>query len=222
MQRLLDILFSAIALIFLSPIFLLVIIVLRFTGEGEIFFFQTRHGQSSQNIRLIKFVTMVKNSENIGTGTVTLKNDPRVLPFGIFLRKTKLNELPQIINVFLGDMSVIGPRPQTERCFNAFPEELKSIISSIRPGLSGIGSIVFRNEEDMMDAAEDPDRLYDEEIMPYKAKLESWYKERNNIKMYFMLIFLTVFIIISHNPKILWKIFPNLPLPPKSLKKYFD
>ena len=159
---------------------------------------------------------------NMGTGTVTLKNDPRILPFGAFLRKTKINELPQIINVLMGSMSVIGPRPQTERCFNAFPETAKSVIASVRPGLSGIGSIVFRDEEDMLDATKDPDDLYDNVIMPYKANIEIWYTENKSIALYFGLIFLTVYMIIFRTPKIIWKIFPSLPLPPNDLKEYFE
>ena len=93
---------------------------------------------------------MLKNSENIGTGTITVSNDPRVLPFGKFLRRTKINELPQLFNIILGDMSIIGPRPQTERCFNAFPIKSQNIIKKMKPGLSGLGSLVFRNEDQMM------------------------------------------------------------------------
>ena len=111
MQRLLDILLSGIAILILSPLFLLIILILSITGEREIFFKQDRIGINKTNFGLLKFVTMLKNSENTGAGTVTLKNDYRVLPFGKFLRKTKLNELPQLFNILKGDMSVIGPRP---------------------------------------------------------------------------------------------------------------
>ena len=221
-QRLFDFIFSLIALLVLSPLFITVIFILKITGEGEIFFVQKRHGLNQKEIKLLKFVTMVKNSENIGTGTVTLKHDPRILPFGRFLRKTKINELPQIINVLMGSMSVIGPRPQTERCFNAFPDSSKPIIASVKPGLSGIGSIVFRDEEEMLDATKDPDALYDDVIMPYKADIERWYTKNNSITMYFVLIFLTIYIIIFRTPNIVWKIFPSLPLPPDDLKEYFE
>ena len=128
MIRLFDIFFSGIALLILSPIFLVLILVLKFSGEGKIFFLQERVGKSGTYFKLFKFVTMIENSSNLGTGTITIENDPRILPLGHFLRKTKLNELPQLLNVFLGDMSVIGPRPQTKRCFNAFPEVSKAAI----------------------------------------------------------------------------------------------
>ena len=151
MQRLFDILFSSAALIVFSPLFLSLMVVLRFSGEGEIFFLQERIGRGGRRIKLFKFATMLKNSEHIGTGTVTLNNDPRILPIGGFLRKTKINELPQLLNIFKGDMSVIGPRPQTQRCFDAFPKKSQLAIVRVRPGLSGVGSIVFRDEEEMMD-----------------------------------------------------------------------
>ena len=166
MQRLLDILFSGAALIALSPMFLALMVVLRLSGEGEVFFLQQRIGRGGRRIKLFKFATMLKNSEHIGTGTVTLHKDPRILPIGGLLRKTKINELPQLLNIFKGDMSVIGPRPQTQRCFDAFPEKSKAVIVRVRPGLSGVGSIVFRDEEKMMDDHGNADYFYDEIIMP--------------------------------------------------------
>ena len=109
MERLFDIFLSSIALIILSPLLVPIIILLKSTGEGEWFFMQKRMGKHGRLFKLIKFATMVKNSPNLGTGTVTMKQDPRVLPVGKFLRKTKINELPQLLNILLGDMSVIGP-----------------------------------------------------------------------------------------------------------------
>ena len=113
MERFFDILFSGIAILILSPLFIVVILILRFTGEGEIFFLQDRIGKGGNKFKLFKFVTMIKNSPDMGTGTITIKNDPRILPFGKFLRKTKINELPQLLNIFFGDMCIIGPRPLT-------------------------------------------------------------------------------------------------------------
>jgi Sugar transferases involved in lipopolysaccharide synthesis len=126
MQRLFDIILSVIALAILSPLLVPVAVVLRMTGEGEVFYVQQRVGRGGRSFGLFKFATMLKNSPNLGTGTVTVRDDPRVLPVGRFLRRTKINELPQLINILKGDMSIIGPRPQTRRCFDAFPAEAQA------------------------------------------------------------------------------------------------
>ena len=122
-----------------------------------------------------KFATMLKKSPNMGAGTVTVENDLRVLPIGKFLRKTKLNELPQLINAVTGDLSLIGPRQQTIRYFEAFPACYRDTIASIKPGLSGLGSIIFRNEEELLGNTENSQGFYDNAIMPYKAELECWF-----------------------------------------------
>lgn len=220
MQRLFDVVFSGGALIVLLPIFLPLLVLLRLTGEGEIFFLQDRIGRKGKYFKLYKFATMLKNSPNIGTGTVTLYNDPRVLPLGGFLRTTKINELPQLINIFKGDMSVIGPRPQTQRCFDAFPTQSQKEIMKVRPGLSGIGSIVFRNEEEMMHCNNSPDKFYDEIVMPYKGKLEEWYVRNESISLYFQLILITIYAVFFNNRKTAWTVFKKLPDPPESLKKW--
>ncbi len=179
---------------------------------------QQRVGKYGNMFGLLKFATMLKDSANIGTGTVTVKNDPRVLPIGKFLRKSKINELPQLLNIFLGDMSVIGPRPQTNRCFLAFPKIAQEAIVRVKPGLSGIGSIVFRDEENILD---DPsiDRLefYDKIIAPYKGELEQWYVEHHNIYTYFMLIGLTIWVVLYSDSKIYNSIFKDLPIPSTEL-----
>lgn len=222
MQRFFDILFSLIAIIVFSPFLIPVMIILRFTGEGEIFYVQQRVGLNGKMFGLLKFATMLKDSPNLTTGTVTVKDDPRVLPFGKFLRKTKINELPQLFNIFLGDMSVIGPRPQTERCFLAFPEISQEAIKKVKPGLSGIGSIVFRNEEDILDNPNiDRMKFYDDIIAPYKGELEQWYVKNNSLYSYFMLIILTVWVVIFSNSSVFNKVFNNLPLMPEQLKKYY-
>ncbi len=222
MQRFFDIVFSGIALVLLSPLLLPLIFILRVTGEGEIFFPQNRVGLKGKNFKLYKFATMLKDSPNMGSGTVTVKNDPRILPIGRFLRKTKINELPQLINIFNGDMSVIGPRPQTQRCFDAFPKSSQIEIIKVRPGLSGIGSIIFRNEEDMMDANNEPDKFYDEIVMPYKGSLENWYVSHQNIFSYFSLIGLTVWVVLGFSTKLVWKLFKELPRPPEALSKWIQ
>ena len=219
MQRFFDIVFSGIALVLLSPLLLPLMFILRVTGEGEIFFPQNRVGRGGDDFKLYKFATMLKDSPNIGAGTLTVKNDPRVLPMGGLLRKTKINELPQLINIFKGDMSVIGPRPQTQRCFDAFPLSAQNEIKKVRPGLSGIGSIIFRNEEDMIHANNDPDKFYDEIVMPYKGSLEDWYVSNQSIGSYFSLIGLTVWVVLSSNSGLVWAMFKDLPEPPTELKQ---
>ncbi|MBZ4185602.1 sugar transferase [Thermomonas sp. RSS23] len=219
MQRLLDILLSGLALLVLSPLLLPVMLILRLTGEGEVFFIQQRIGRGGQPFGLYKFATMLKNSPSIGTGTVTVKGDPRVLPFGRFLRKSKINELPQLLNIFKGDMSIIGPRPQTPRCFNAFPQSTQDVIVRVRPGLSGIGSIIFRGEEDMLHQHAEPMRFYDDVIAPYKGLLEEWYVENQGIWTYFMSIFVTAWVVLFPSSRLAWRIFPALPDPPQELRK---
>ena len=220
MQRIFDILFSALALVVLAPLLVPVVVVLRFTGEGEILFGQERVGRGGELFRLLKFATMLKDSPNIGTGTVTVKDDPRVLPFGRFLRATKINELPQLLNVLKGDMSVIGPRPQTPRCFDAFPEKYQREIVKVRPGLSGAGAVAFRAEDRMLADADSADAFYDDVIMPYKGAIESWYVQHADLKHYFALIGLTCWVILFPSSTAFWRLFPDLPAPPGELRPW--
>jgi len=220
MQRFFDIVFSSLALIVLSPLLIPVVIILKFTGEGEIFFTQQRVGKDGKMFGLLKFATMLKDSPNLGTGTITVKGDPRVLPFGKFLRKTKINELPQLLNILKGDMSIIGPRPQDMRCFVVFDEKDQESIKTVRPGLSGIGSIIFRDEESLMarDEIKDKEYFYDHVISPYKGKVESWYVENQSIGLYFKLIWLTVRVVIFPHLEVHYaKLFDGFPVPPDEL-----
>ena len=217
--RFFDIFFSGLALIVLSPLLVPIMIILKLTGEHEIFYLQERIGKDGKPFKLIKFATMLKDSPNIGTGTVTVKDDPRILPFGKFLRKTKINELPQLINILKGDMSIIGPRPQTQRCFLAFPKKSQKAIIKVKPGLSGIGSVVFRDEEEILDNPNiDRLKFYDDIIAPYKGELEEWFIEHRNLYTYFMLIFLTAWAVANPKTKLHFKVFRDLPKPPKELE----
>lgn len=217
LQRLMDIFLSVCALFLFAPLLILITLALRLTGEGEIFFIQQRVGRGGKYFGLYKFATMLKNSPSLGTGTVTVKDDPRVLPLGKFLRKTKVNELPQLLNILLGDMSIVGPRPQTQRCFDGFPESSQSAIIKVRPGLSGIGSIIFRGEEEMMHLKKDPSCFYDQVIMPYKGKLEEWYVANQGLETYVTSIVVTVWVVIFAGSQLPWNAFHNLPPPPKEL-----
>lgn len=217
MQRFFDIFFSGVAIVVLSPLLIPIVVILKFTGEGKVFFSQSRVGIGGKPFSLLKFATMLENSPNIGTGTVTLKDDPRVLPFGKFLRKSKLNELPQLINILRGDMSVVGPRPQTQRCFDAFPVEAQKAIVLVSPGLTGVGSIVFRDEEALLAESGSAAHFYDTIIMPYKGLLEEWYVNNRTLRNYFYLIMCTALAVVYPGSKIVWWLFANLPQPPASL-----
>ena len=156
LKRIFDVILSSIAIILLSPILILIIVILKLTGEGEIFYLQERVGYKTKSFMIFKFATMVKNSPNLGTGDVTLRNDPRVTKVGKFLRESKLNELPQLFNIFMGDISVIGPRPLMRAGFNRYSLNFQNSVYNVKPGLSGIGSIVFRDEEKILTESELP------------------------------------------------------------------
>ncbi len=219
MERFFDIFFSIFALVLLSPLLVPIVIMLKITGEGEIFFLQDRIGRDGKTFKLYKFATMLKNSPNIGTGTITIKDDPRVLPLGKFLRKTKINELPQLLNILFGSMSIIGPRPLTNQTFSSYQSSAQKEIKKVRPGLSGIGSIIFRDEENIMDNQSDPISFYENVIAKYKGELEEWYVANKSLYVYFLSIILTIYVVILPSSKIVWKVFNTLPVPPSGLKK---
>lgn len=210
MTRICDVLIALFAILLLGPFVAPLFIILRLTGEGEVLFRQSRVGKGRANFDILKFATMLKDSPNIGTGTVTVKDDPRVLPLGGFLRKTKINELPQLLNVLKGDMSIVGPRPQTQRCFDDFPSEFQGQIISVRPGLTGLGSIFFRDEESML-LAHDAEDVYANHVMPYKARLEAWYVSNSTFFLYWKIIIVTAYVILSPNAKSVDALFPNAP-----------
>ena len=218
-ERFFDIFFSGLALLVLSPLLVPIVLILRFSGEGEIFFLQKRIGKDGKVFKLFKFATMLKNSPNIGTGTVTMKEDPRVLPVGKILRKTKINELPQLLNILFGDMSIIGPRPLTAQAFGSYSVATQEIVKKVPPGLSGIGSIIFRDEEEIMHGASASIDYYDNIIAPYKGSLEEWFVSNKDITIYFLAIFITAWTIVFPSTKIAWRVFRDLPEPPKELKQ---
>lgn len=212
-KRTLDIVLSAAALVVLLPLFLPLMIVLRLTGEGKVFYRQDRVGYRGKRFGLLKFATMLENSPNIGTRTITLKNDPRVLPLGRFLRKTKLNELPQLFNVLNGDMSIIGPRPLTPNHFDYYSEDVKKIIGQVPPGLSGVGSVVFRDEESVLATSHTPPaQCYAEDIAPYKGRLEVWYVEHRSFWLDLQLILITVWVIAFPRSRIYTRLLKGLPM----------
>lgn len=221
MMRIFDVLLSSLALLMLFPLFVPLAVLLRLTGEGEIFYVQERVGRRGKLFGVLKFATMLKNSPSIGCGTVTIRNDPRVLPIGHFLRKTKINELPQLINVFNGSMSFIGPRPLVLGVYNAYPSDVKAAVGLVRPGLSGIGSIIFRDEESLLDNRDDAVGFHRDVIGPYKGKLEKWFVENNNLGVYVISVFLTAWVVLFPGSQLIWRIFPSLPEPNGELRVLF-
>lgn len=218
LKRFIDIIIASLSLIILFPLFLLVIATLFLTGEGEVFYLQERLGYKNKKFKIIKFATMVKNSPNIGSGSLTLRNDPRVLPFGKFLRKSKINELPQIFNVIIGKMSIVGPRPQMEVDFEKFPKKNRDYIYLSKPGITGIGSIIFRDEEKWISNFKgDKHDFYRKKIAPYKTDLELWYLKNKSIILDFKLIFLTAWVILFPKSKIISSIIKGLPNKPTYL-----
>ena len=217
MKRFLDIVLSFLALVVLAPFLLPVVVILRFTGEGEVFYIQERAGLGGNSFGLYKFATMLKNSPNIGAGEITVRGDPRVLPFGQFLRKTKLNELPQLWNIFIGNMSVVGPRPMVLNTYAHYPEEARQKLNTIRPGLTGIGSIVFRDEERYLADRDEPMEFYREHIIPYKSDLELWFVENNTLWLYIKIIFVTAWVVVFPSSNIVDKAFDGIPPLPDSL-----
>ena len=193
-KRLLDVIVSLISLIIFLPIFIPIIIILKFSAEGEVFYFQERYG--------------IHNS-----GSITLQNDPRVTRTGSFLRKTKINELPQIINILKGDLSLVGPRPLVTKTFNAYNKDVQSKIYNVKPGLTGIGSIIFRDEESIISAVtdEDPHEFYKRVIAPYKGELEMWYQSNSSFLLDLQLIFMTAWVILVPTSKLYEKWFKDLP-----------
>jgi lipopolysaccharide/colanic/teichoic acid biosynthesis glycosyltransferase len=218
MQRIFDIIFSFMALVVLAPFLLPVIVILRLTGEGEVFYIQQRAGYKGSEFGLLKFATMLKDSPRIGSGEITVKGDPRVLPFGKLLRKTKLNELPQLWNILIGDMSVVGPRPMVPNTYSHYPSGARKKLNTIRPGLTGIGSIVFRDEERYLAGRNQPMEFYREHIIPYKSDLEVWFVDNNSIWLYFKAILVTAWVVLFPASTIVGKIFKGIPQLPDGLK----
>ena len=215
LKRVFDVLSSGIAIIILSPLLIPVIIGLKLTGEGYIFYKQERVGHKNKIFLIWKFATMLKNSANMPGGIMTTKKDPRITPMGGFLRKSKINELPQLFNIFFGSMSVVGPRPVMIVSFEAYPNEVQKVIYNVMPGLTGIGSIIFRDEEELISEVKnnggDLWEFYRNKIYPFKGELEIWYQNHKSFFLDIKLILLTVWVIIIPTSKIYQKWFKNLP-----------
>lgn len=220
-KRFFDFGLSMIGLFFLTPLFLFLVLLLRLTGEGQIFYLQVRMGYKNKSFGILKFATMLKDSVNIGSGMVTVRNDPRITPLGGFLRKFKINELPQLWNVLTGDMSFVGPRPLPMSSVVKFEEDVQKLLYQNRPGITGIGSLIFRDEEKLVTAAKnkglEPLEYYRNHIYPYKGALELWYHKHISFTTDLAILLLTLWSVIYKDSAFVYKVFPSLPPKPTSL-----
>ena len=215
LKRTFDILTSGIAILILSPLLIPIIIGLKLTGEGYVFYKQERVGYKNKPFLIWKFATMLKNSSKMPGGIMTTKKDPRITPMGGFLRKSKINELPQLFNIIFGQMSVVGPRPVMRVSFEAYPNEVQKVVYNVKPGLTGIGSIIFRYEETLITNVKnnrgDIWEFYKGKIYPFKGELEMWYQSNNSFFLDLQLIFMTAWVILVPTSKLYEKWFKDLP-----------
>lgn len=178
-KRIFDIVASGLGIIVLSPILLIIALIIKKESDGPVFFKQIRVGEKGKNFEILKYRTMVVDAEKMGR-QITVGNDNRITKIGGFLRKYKLDELPQLINVFKGDMSLVGPRPEVPRYVEMYNEEQRKVLD-VKPGITDLASIRYRDENELLGTAEDPDDMYINTIMPDKLALNIEYINRSNI-----------------------------------------
>ena len=195
MIRFFDIIFSALGLIVLLPVFAAICLKIKIGSKGGCFFIQERIGKDGKPFGLYKFRTMRIGADSEGLLTVG-EHDARITHVGYFLRKTKMDELPQLLNVLKGDMSLVGPRPEVRKYVELYTEEQRKVLR-VRPGITDYASIEYANENELLSKAEDPDRTYIEEVMPDKIKLNMRYLEHYTVSEYFKIIFLTFKSLVS-------------------------
>ncbi|ENX3948380.1 sugar transferase [Photobacterium damselae] len=190
MKRVFDFICSFLGLIILSPVVTLIIVWIKCDSDGPVFFLQQRVGLNGKLFNIFKFRTMIPDAEKKGL-KVTVGIDPRITKSGHFLRKTKLDELPQLLNVFLGQMSIVGPRPEVAEFMNEYSPNIRSKILSVRPGITDLASIEFTNEAEILADSLEPKRKYIDDIMPIKAKYYLDYVDNHNFFNDIKIIFLT-------------------------------
>ncbi len=215
LKRSFDVVLALIILSLIAPLMIPIMIGLKLTGEGYIFYLQERVGYKNKPFNILKFATMLLDSPKMDGGFLTTKNDPRITPMGGFLRKTKINELPQLLNILKGDMSFVGPRPVMRQSFEKYPKHVQDVIFNVPPGVTGIGSIVFRDEEELIHQAledgKDPLAVYSNEIYPYKGELEKWYQSRHSIFLDFVLIVCTLWVVAFPGSGLIYRLYPDIP-----------
>lgn len=189
MTRLLDIVLSCLLLITLSPFIIVAAIAIKLSSEGRVLFRQNRVGRNGVDFLMIKFRTMRTGKEHLGQ--LTVGNDTRITPIGRFLRKYKLDELPQLINVLLGDMSIVGPRPEVRKYVALYNDEQRRILK-VRPGITDYASIAYTNEAELLACQPDPEKYYIEQILPEKIRLNARFISNPSVANYFRVILLTI------------------------------
>ena len=190
MTRLCDIVFSFFGLLFLSPLFLIVALWIVIDDPGPVFYRQQRVGRHNRDFGLLKFRSMRVGADKMSLITIG-DRDPRVTRAGYYIRKFKLDELPQLWNVLIGDMSLVGPRPEVRRYVDLYTEEQRQVLS-VRPGITDYASIEYIDENKLLAQAADPDKTYIKEIMPAKIELNRRYINNPTLGQYFKIIFLTI------------------------------
>lgn len=191
LKRIFDFFFSSLGLILLSPIFLVVAIWIKYDSPGTVFFRQERVGQFGKIFRIHKFRTMVTNAEKHGM-QITVGKDSRITRSGAFLRRYKLDELPQLIDVVIGTMSLVGPRPEVPKYVAYYPNNDRKLVLSVKPGITDLASIEFRDENTLLGNATDPEKTYKEEILPIKLKYYKQYAQTHNLWLDINLILKTL------------------------------
>lgn len=192
--RFFDLFFSFFGVIFLIPLFIFVSILIKITSKGPIFFKQERVGKNQKIFKILKFRTMIVNAEEKGL-KISTSSDNRITKIGKILRKTKIDEFPQLINVFFGQMSFVGPRPEVKKYVDLYTENQKSVFL-IKPGITDLASIEFRNENEILNNAENPEKIYINNIMQKKLDLNLFYIEKIGFFYNIYLIFKTLFVVI--------------------------
>ena len=215
-KRFFDFAFALLALLVLSPLLIPIVIGLKLTGEGYVFYLQERVGHHNRLFNIYKFATMLKDSPNMAGGIITTARDPRITPMGGFLRKSKINELPQLLNVLFGTMSFVGPRPVMRKSFEQYPADVQQVIYNVPPGITGIGSIVFRDEEQLItrarDRGEDTWAYYRTVIYPHKGRIEQWYQANQSFLVDLKILLLTAWVILQPQSDLVYRVFPDVPV----------
>jgi len=189
-KRIFDVVAAAVGLVLLSPVFLVAAVLVKLTSAGPVFFRQERMGRGFRPFRIYKFRSMVSDAPSRG-GAVTAGEDPRITRIGRFLRKTKIDEIPQLINVLAGDMSLVGPRPEVPKYVDMFREDYETILG-VRPGITDLASLAFRDEAALLGRADDPEEEYVTRILPEKIRLAKQYIARASLRFDLKIIFMTM------------------------------